>query len=226
MPPTLNDYCNNRAIAGTYENQLLYRMCAADIDHADTYISSGKIIAIGRIYAASPERGAGKAPAEGSAVHQAIAEQLKSKELDRKIKSIDFEKKICNPDILTQVVEAHTFLVDEIVKAIEKWRVDNKYHTKPAPRRHTSFASKYLHFHRPNAFPIMDSLAKTGLRCAGQSKTFRDYKHFCEVFLIHANQRGRDWAPRSVDTCLVKRGRIHAGTKKNNVCDICELCQT
>jgi len=226
MPPSIEDYCNCRTVAGTYENQVLYRMCAEHVGHDDPYISSGKIISIGRIYAASPERGAGRAPANGYTVPKAIAEQLKTGELNDKIQEIGFNERTCDDEVLTKVVNTHTFLVGEIVKAISKWREDNEYGDKPAPRRHASFASKYLHFHRPNAFPIMDSLAKTGLRCAGRSKTFRDYKKFCEEFIGYANEMPEGWTPRGVDSYLVERGRFHDETKENNVCKKCEFTLT
>ena len=50
-------YSDDLEQAITYENQMLYRMVHEEPFHVDSNKISGKLIAIGRIYSASPERG-------------------------------------------------------------------------------------------------------------------------------------------------------------------------
>lgn len=66
--PNAQDYAKYRNVAGTFENQMLYRMCADFPAHDDPYVVAGKITAIGRVYAASPTRGAGKPLTPGTSL--------------------------------------------------------------------------------------------------------------------------------------------------------------
>lgn len=59
LTPNWADYCTKDIIAGSFENRILYAMCRDHPSHDKADIIAGKIIAIGRIYAASPQRGAG-----------------------------------------------------------------------------------------------------------------------------------------------------------------------
>jgi len=57
-------------------------------------------------------------------------------------------------------------------------------------KRWPVWCSKTLHFLRPDAFPILDSLAKNALGLAGLDGTPRNYRRFCEAFraTLLANQ--------------------------------------
>jgi hypothetical protein len=196
-------------------------MCAENPGHTDDYVTSGKIISIGGIYAASPERGSGNTPATGDNLPQAIAKQLRSSSLDEQLASIGFDQKITDQRVLDQVICAHAFLVKQIRFATEQWPGENRDKDKWKARNQTSFASKYLHFHRPNAFPIMDSLARAGLNCAGRKGAFPTYSKFCETFLEHVLVLNSPWTPRDIDTVLVKNGRKHGQRTCTFGCKIC-----
>jgi hypothetical protein len=75
-------YCEEREIAQTFENQYLYRMCIDAPNHNDTYKTAGKLIAVSRIYSASPARGAGKRSISGPSFFDYLAKSLDASELD------------------------------------------------------------------------------------------------------------------------------------------------
>lgn len=209
MTPTAPDceaYTKDRKAAGPFENQILYSMCRANPSHNDPYVAAGKITAIGRIYAAAPERGAGLGREPGSLANF-IAMRLANSTLDAMLEAITFADRFSESN-RARVVEVHQFLVDEIAHATRDWSIaanDEDW----SPRNQASFSSKYLHFHRPNTFPIMDSFAKAGLLCAGLVGPFDTYEQFCAGFARHAERQNPEWTPRSIDIDLVLRGRKH-----------------
>lgn len=212
-PPRWDQYCNDDSVAVTFENRILYAMCRDFPAHCNPHVTAGKISAIGRIYAASPERGAGKGKGP---LAKAIARQLQASSLDSKIAEIAFADRLSDA-LLAKVVSAHEFLVQEISDATKGWSENGK-NTSWEPRRHHSFASKYLHFHRPNAFPIMDKYAKAGLLDFGMKGAHRDYQSFCSAFLEYAGKQNSDWTPRSLDPDLVVRGQnyLESRPKRKN----------
>lgn len=204
--PGWEAYTGDAQTAGPFENQLLYAMCRDYPAHGDPYVTAGKITAIGRIYAAAPERGAGSGRKPGSLSH-AIAVRLANSPLDERLNAIAFADRFSEANT-GQIVEAHRLLVDEVAYATRGWSISGDDGAW-SPRNQTSFASKYLHFHRPNAFPIMDSYAKAGLACAGVKGPFSTYKQFCAGIVNHVEKQDGGWTPRSIDTDLVFRGRAH-----------------
>ena len=222
MPVELDQYCTDATTAGAFENQVLYSMCrnSSSSDHSSSYVTSGKVLAIGRIYAASPERGAGQMKSDGMPLSQAIGDKLKVSKLDKYLGEIGPLHRIDDEDTLTKVVKLHSYLVDAVVSATCLW-TSNKKPRNSKLRKHPSFASKYLHFHRPNAFPIMDSFAKAGLKCSGSKGNIDEYGQFCRAFLLNATEQGELWTPRSIDTELVRRGRIHKNTEAEQNCKEC-----
>ena len=64
-------------------------MCRDHSDHKNPYVTAGKVIAIGRIYAAASERGAGKGRATES-LAQAIGKRLADMLLDERLSEIEF----------------------------------------------------------------------------------------------------------------------------------------
>lgn len=204
--PGWEAYTSNREAAGPFENQILYSMCRVNPAHNDPYVTAGKITAIGRIYAAAPERGAGSGRETGS-LASSIALRLENSRLDTMLDAIAFADRFSDAN-LASIVEVHQLLVDEIAQATRDWSIaadDEGW----SPRNQPSFSSKYLHFHRPNMFPIMDSYAKAGLSCAGLTGSFDTYERFCAGFARHAERQKPEWTPRSIDTDLVIRGRAH-----------------
>lgn len=212
-PHTWDQYCNDRRCAGPFENQMLYAMCRNNSAHISPYVTAGKITSIGRIYSASPERGAGKAKATDPqlGLSEAIGNRLAKSILDEKLKMINFEEQF-SATLIKKVVDTHTYLVGEIRDASVGW---SALASNPSwrARNHRSFASKYLHFHRPNAFPIMDSLARAGLTRLGFRGGSGQYKQFCEGIGDYIANLPLGWTLRSLDTMLVNIGRGHSGER-------------
>jgi hypothetical protein len=155
----------------------------------------GKLIAVGRIYAASPERGAGPAE-EREEFWVSLATKLKVENLDARLDVFDHTTRF-DLKILKNVVACHHDFVEWIYSATKG------LNPKVNPRRHSSFASKYLHFHRPNMFPIMDSFATAGLfHKAGPVS----YERFCNEF-EKAELCAGEKTLREIDSELMTAGR-------------------
>jgi hypothetical protein len=205
MHPSLHDYIAKKSLSGPFENQILYRMCAEHPLHKDPFVTSGKVIAIGRIYAASPERGAGKGRHPSQTIFAAVGETLVESNLDHKLEAIGdsfFE----DDGVASKVVDLHGYLVDRIGRAITLWSTNGESDDW-TPRAYKSFASKYLHFHFPNAFPIMDSFAVLGLRSNVTTGSIDTYAKFCAAMLDHVKSQIGPWSLRGIDTRLVLQGR-------------------
>ena len=205
--PTISEYGESIELAGTFENQMLYRMCAEKPSHTDSRIIAGKLISIGRIYAASPERGVRPSWYDGTSFVEHLGRQLKKSNLDERLSSLDaagfFE---LDPE---QPVRVHRWLVKELRGWFESTS-DSNARTRPRKaREHRSFVSKYLHFHRPNVFPIMDSFATKGLRAAGHRVSGQNYCTFCpKIRLFGLVQERRLMTLRELDMYLVEQGRL------------------
>jgi hypothetical protein len=212
-PPTRADYRYSRLASGdNYENQVLYAMCFDRPEHGDPFVTAGKMLMIGRVYSASPERKAGKAAVAGENLFTILAERLAATHIDERLAAIPFETRL-SEDLVPKVLALHGLLNTEVREGTHRWSV-----TQGAPQR-VSFASKYLHFHRPNAFPLFDRYACLGL--ASLTKGFRyenrcsdvtinkDYQRFVGRLLHFVAQRSPEagWTPRSLDTMLVNAGR-------------------
>lgn len=220
--PMRQAYCDDTAVAGTFENRILYRMCFEHPDHTDVAVVKGKIIAIGRIYSASPQRGAGRPKAGNPDVFEAIAAAICADGFDDCLKNLPTDMRIDQSHI-DGVVQVHARLKSIVFEAT---RINNERSAESKagsdtpwkPRYHPSFASKYLHFHRPNLIPIYDGIAATGLAKTRKLKTNLRYQHtdkgygrFCADWLGFAadfskNQGAPHWSPRMIDTDLLKRG--------------------
>lgn len=217
--PSLERYCNEAEIAGPFENRILYAICKDFPRHDDDYVTAGKVTAIGRIYAAAPERGAGIGGSPAP-LAQAIAKRLAKSDLDRRIDGIRFAERF-SLQLVDRVIETHQLLVDEIAAATREWSVAGA-DVDWFPRKQASFASKYLHFHRPNAFPIMDKFAKAGLACAGNGGALDTYERFCIRIQQYLVDQKPNWTPRSIDMALVGRGRAHS----DRIPSRCSQCNT
>lgn len=215
--PGWEAYVANPETAGPFENQVLYAMCRDNQHHRKSYVTAGKVTAIGRIYAAAPDRGAGSGR-EAAPLADAIGRQLARSQLDERLSAIVFEDRFSHAN-KALIVETHGLLVREVAQATLGWSssVDKEGWS---PRNHASFASKYLHFHRPNAFPILDRYSRAGLTCAGQAGRFNTYEQFCGGIARHVEGLTPDWTPRSIDTDLVIRGRAHLDRSGPN-CRVC-----
>ncbi len=119
--PGWEAYTGDPETAGPFENQILYAMCRDNPAHGDPYVTAGKITAIGRIYAAAPERGAGSGREPGSLSH-AIAVRLANSPLDERLDAIAFADRFSELN-RARVVEAQRLLVDEVARATRGWSI-------------------------------------------------------------------------------------------------------
>lgn len=220
-PPTPDRQAYTRVpeIAGSFENQILYAMCRDYPAHDNPYVTAGKITVIGRIYAAAPERGAGSGRETSPHAH-AIGNRLSKSSLDKCLRAITFAERFSDLNRV-QVVQAHRLLVDEVLLATRAWSTSFDDGDR-SPRNQASFSSEYLHFHRPNAFPIMDKYARAGLHCAGLKGPFDNYERFCAGFAEHVEDQEPGWTPRKIDTRLVIRGRAHHDRNESH-CSVCGI---
>ncbi|WP_415921951.1 hypothetical protein [Tateyamaria sp. SN6-1] len=222
MPPGLDAYATRLTLAGTYENQMLYAMCRDACRHDDAEHVRGKLIAIGRIYAASPERGAGKPRDETRDVFDVLADALCASDIDAKLDGIPADWRYDHgTDMAAYVHDLHKHFVETLQSSISEHCVAPKTGAGIKGRAYTSFASKYLHFHRPNSIPILDSIARHGLHAAGRAAglvadrpglkapvTYRSYARYCLFWDGFAKASAdANWTQRSIDTALLDLGR-------------------
>lgn len=126
-------------------NRVLYDMCAAHPDHraADEIIA--KVWLIGRSYAASIERRRNAKDDDGEFYENIVAPTMLGSPIDTWLSSIEQSK---DPGT-SQTIVVHKLLMDLFcsITDLEK----------------RSLASKYLHFHKPDAFFIYDSRARQAI---------------------------------------------------------------
>ena len=158
------DYANDRSKSGaqTFGNMVLYKMCQGDqLRHDVPEVVTGKLWLIGRAYAASPERGSGeKPPGAPDDFFEYLAGCNRSDwlALDQQLSSLT-EGNEFSASSMQLILPIHRSFMDMISNAIGKRRLS----PGKEPRAHRSFASKYLHFHRPDHFPIYDSYVTAAL---------------------------------------------------------------
>lgn len=137
-------------------NQVLYDLCRDYPHHTNPEEIVAKVWLIGRAYSASVERGRGKA--ETAALSndrfyvEAVPKALTACGLDGRLRRLS-RMKSDNRSWSGAVLETHACLV----KAFNALTTKDK----------RSLASKYLHFHLPNAFYIYDSRAASSIRKLG-----------------------------------------------------------
>lgn len=183
-------------------NLAFYRMCADFPDHDDWRLVYDKLLFIARVY--SVARGLG---GNWEVLAKAIA-----KKADRVDGCINAAKREAFPANIDEALKAHA-LLDKII-----CKVLRSAPRKPsvAPRQvhgRPSLVSKYLHFHAPDAFPILDADATKALKKI--TSEFRDarghvttYDCFCRrfAFLMVEHRLGR-MSLRHIDCELLRIGR-------------------
>lgn len=196
---------------GGYMNHVLYKMCTEQPKHDNATVVEGKIQLIGRAYSVSPSRGI-KIDKFYPRLAQVIA--LHGNALDEKILVARARGRISR-EILPMVVDAHDFLnrliADFIRDNLELDATSNVGHRR-------SFCSKYLHFHAPMTFPILDSVVENALREHRNRKSYKNtvsrsgvsgrYASFCRHFLSYAKCamiRIAGLLARSMGSCSVIR---------------------
>jgi hypothetical protein len=176
-------------------NLAFYRMCEEFPLHNDQDEVSDKLVFISRVY--SVARGLG---GEWKALAKEIVQN--GVKLDEKIAISRSKPFLHNIDAVTK---CHSYLNELTCRVLSNAG-------QPANNR-ASFASKYLHFHAPDAFPIMDALACSGLRKRTQG--FRTsleeptpYVRFCERLAHHVREKRLEAISlRHIDKQLVAVGR-------------------
>jgi hypothetical protein len=200
------DYWRDREAAWGFGNSVLYRMCIKDAPaHNDPEEVASKCWLIGRSYAASPQRGSGTARrGQSSSFWEHLAASKEWKRLDKQLARLNGRNRFCERS-LSEILAVHAFLVGLVANQTALRNLGDR-----SAWNHISFASKYLHFHRPDHFPIFDSVANRALcerypgkRLWSGSDAFPAYGRFCRLILLYlAESGGRDWTLRSVDTEL------------------------
>ena len=148
-----NDIVNAIRSKDCFSNRILYRMCEENPLHNDPDVIIGKILIIGRTYAAAIERR--KTEDRDSLATEdyydgVVAEQMLKvgDELDSRLKQLRTNTGSAREN-LNDILVLHGELVDTFKKisGLEK----------------RSLASKYLHFHCPDKFFIYDSRAHNAI---------------------------------------------------------------
>ena len=129
-------------------NQVLYDLCSDYPRHNEPAEIVAKIWLIGRAYAASVERGRGKAAGSNDQFYtETVPNTLRDSQLDQKLDALASFDEI-NEANAGSILDAHAYLVSvfkELTPLLEK------------PLNKRSLASKYLHFHQRKLFFIYDS---------------------------------------------------------------------
>lgn len=203
-------------------NTILYRMVREWRDHDRSDIIFDKMLIIGRVYSASVTRGAGQKGKDVPDVeedllrHLAERVRLDGKELDSRIAACRASGRV-NCGSAHLAIETHSFLNNLIVEGIRDWRGNPPADGQRKVRARNSFVSKYLHFHAPMFFFILDSIVTKTLRylpggtspvswpahLAGPIRT--DYGKHCIRMLKCAadHYEAIDWTPRLIDGHLM-----------------------
>ncbi|WP_125862909.1 hypothetical protein [Pseudomonas defluvii] len=165
-------------------NSMLYEAVAAQPSNSDKAQIIGKLMLIGRTYSASVERRKtrGHIKDERQALEVIIeaSEYIAESRCAAMLASIGMSDRLTR-DRLPEVVAIHL----ECCRALSK--ANN--------RENSSLASKYLHFHRPEFFPIVDSYVREGWSWVMDElgQTYRGWRVFGKV------DRYGDWCTRVLD---------------------------
>jgi len=192
-------------------NNVLYAMCKKYPGHqADDEIVA-KVWLIGRSYAASIERRRNRNPKEfGDKFYEnVVAPEMRKQPIDAWLDSIE---QTCPPGS-AQTVVVHKRLMDlfQSMTGLEK----------------RSLASKYLHFHKPDAFFIYDSRVRKAIRkvvprlneipeiAIGEfDPEYRDFARRCIWLRTNILETlGTVLKPRDIDKLLLMLNNEEAGSR-------------
>lgn len=177
-------------------NLAFYRMCFENPNHNDWEVVADKILFISRVYSVSRGLGGQWEPLTNAVVKN-------GDQLDR---LINVARKSQFPRGLHAITSAHTFLDQLTCNTLKKAGLDAK--------GRASFASKYLHFHAPDTFPILDILALRSLKA--RTPGFRTqignptpYERYCErlAYYIKDETRLQKVSLRHIDRELYLEGK-------------------
>jgi len=177
-----------------WANDVLYSMCKEKPEHKEHDVIIGKICLIGRATAAAIERRREDYVEEGEDFYlEKVAPVISASSIDTWIdgtRHIDYLTR----DNMKLVLYAH----HKLTKLFAEISGLNK----------ASLASKYLHFHMPNAFFILDSIVE---RALAKKNTSRVYIRELEKYGIEIDDINDRYA-RYILRCLDYRDNL---SKKN-----------
>jgi hypothetical protein len=188
-----------------FGNKILYDMCKENLKHDSQEIIAGKIWIIGRCYAAAIERRRKNKEENEENLTEFFINKVIPKMLDKHVELDERIEKILKFDNIDEnnvdyILKTHKLLT-EIFYSITN-------------QKKRSLASKYLHFHCPNAFFIYDGIAKTNISKLVKKPTGKatneeydtEYPDFCYRALILKKyiESKTDYklTPRDIDNIL------------------------
>jgi hypothetical protein len=146
---------------GNFLNNILYEMCENYPCHTDRDEINGKLMIIGRTYAAALERTRTIYRMPGYDVYDETSEKIINDSLlDGKIGELKKTNSI-NRSLLPKILETHKYVMDLFAEKTGQ----NK----------RSLASKYLHFHARELFFIYDSRAASEIRGIIKAEKLSEY---------------------------------------------------
>jgi len=162
-----DDSKNERIAIWSHANKVLYDMCTAEPRHTDTSIVAGKLLLIGRSYAAAFERRKKATDGEKNSTEQFYIRALtpnKWAPLDEWLEECDTCHRVYTEAkneenrkaFIAQTIITHRRLVD-----LMRNSMDNNNSGEGMNK--ISLASKYLHFHRPEYFYLYDERARSAI---------------------------------------------------------------
>lgn len=129
-------------------NDILYEMCKKYPNHKDDAEVIAKLWLIGRSYSAAIERGA--KDENNIKLEAPVYEKILPKALSKYRDKIDDALSKTNKSDFKQIFYTYDLILNCFHRVSGKWN--------------RSLTSKYLHFHQPDNFYLMDSRAKKGLK--------------------------------------------------------------
>lgn len=188
-------------------NQMLYKAVLDNPSNTDHAQIIGKLMLIGRAYSASIERrktsGHKKDERQALQVIIAAANSIAHSNVDALLTGINVSDPL-TPERIEEAAAIHLELCTALSTA--------------SHQENSSLASKYLHFHRPNFFPLIDLFVRKGwawvMDAKGESyagyTAFRKvarYRDWCAKYLAMqediGNQLGYSVSLRQVDNYLL-----------------------
>ncbi len=211
-----------------FENVILYKMCHDYPKHDCFKIVRGKIILIGRTYAASPERQSGITKYQDQKSEEYSLDESDKKRLEKFDILTEISKKLVN-EKFDEILKNGKNEAESVIKIVNHMSelihsVNTQKRTIGAPEKNDiqikyspSFCSKYLHFHFPDRFPIMDQFSIKGINkrlnsnmdLSHKKARHSDYKSFCELVYYMQNNfhKWQGWNFREIDSELIKIGK-------------------
>lgn len=187
-------------------NETLYTLCQTYPTHEDIEATVAKLWIIGRTYNAQIERRKTSAEQkqkdlENGGIYHVVAKTLQESDIDQRLNQ------------LVELVKVDTSNLIQVLSVHEQFMRLLYDHLK---QRNTSFASKYLHFHFPNLFFILDNQAENALNQFDLNYADTDYaeahdiryRRFCNHVLTLRNviqsSYNMSMTPRQLDNLLLR----------------------